>query len=135
MSRKIGWRQCVSELMQFVRPYKWKLITGLLAIVLATGLYAVNPTIEGAVTTQLAADASDIVAKVTGARVHFEIVFRILGILMTCYLLRAIAQLISAFFLTNAIQQTMHDLRNVWAATLRFSESAMLAIHLRISPS
>lgn len=112
MSRKIGWRQCVSELMQFVRPYKWKLITGLLAIVLATGLYAVNPTIEGAVTTQLAADASDIVAKVTGARVHFEIVFRILGILMTCYLLRAIAQLISAFFLTNAIQQTMHDLRN-----------------------
>lgn len=112
MSRKIGWRQCVSQLMQFVRPYKWKLITGLLAIVLATGLYAVNPTIEGAVTTQLAADASDIVAKVTGARVHFEIVFRILGILMTCYLLRAIAQLISAFFLTNAIQQTMHDLRN-----------------------
>lgn len=100
------------ELLKFVRPYKGKFLVGLGAIVLATGLYAINPTIEGAVTTQLAHDAAGILEGVTGARVHFDLVFRILLILGLCYLMRALSQLVSAFFLTNAIQQIMHDLRN-----------------------
>ena len=100
------------ELLKFVRPYKGKFLVGLGAIVLATGLYAINPTIEGAVTTQLAHDAAGILEGVTGARVHFDLGFRILLILGLCYLMRALSQLVSAFFLTNAIQQIMHDLRN-----------------------
>lgn len=75
MNRKIGWRQCMRELLKFVRPYKGKFLVGLGAIVLATGLYAINPTIEGAVTTQLAHDAAGILEGVTGARVHFDLVF------------------------------------------------------------
>ena len=42
---------------------------------------------------------------------HFEKVFRILALLGTSYVTRALLLLASAFFLTNAIQQTMHDLR------------------------
>ena len=112
MSRKIGWKQCIQELMKFVSPYRWKLGIGLGAIILATVLYSINPMIEGAVTTQLSKDAAAILAGEAGARVHFGIVFRILAVLGSCYLIRAVFQLISAFFLTNAIQQIMHDLRN-----------------------
>lgn len=112
MSRKIGWNQCIRELLKFMRPYRWKFGIGLGAIILATVLYAINPMIEGSVTTQLSKDAAAILAGEEGARVHFGIVFRILAILGSCYLLRAAFQLVSAFFLTNAIQQIMHDLRN-----------------------
>ena len=112
MSRKIGWNQCIRELLKFMEPYRWKFGIGLGAIILATVLYAINPMIEGSVTTQLSKDAAAILAGEEGARVHFGIVFRILAILGSCYLLRAAFQLVSAFFLTNAIQQIMHDLRN-----------------------
>ncbi len=112
MSRKISWKQCIRELMKFVSPYKWKFFIGMGAIILATVLYAVNPVIEGSVTTQLSKDAAAMLAGEPGAGVHFGIVFRILTLLGACYLMRAFFQLISAFFLTNAIQQIMHDLRN-----------------------
>lgn len=112
MNRKIGWKKCLQDLMTYVKPYKWRFYMGLGAIVLATVLYAVNPAIEGAVTTQLAKDAASIAAGTAGARVHFGIVFRILAVLLSCYLMRAAFQLASAFLLTNAIQQIMHDLRN-----------------------
>ena len=46
MNRKIGWRQCMRELLKFVRPYKGKFLVGLGAIVLATGLYAINPMMQ-----------------------------------------------------------------------------------------
>ena len=112
MSRKISWKQCIRELMKFVSPYKWKFFIGMGAIILATVLYAVNPVIEGSVTTQLSKDAAAMLAGEPGAGVHFGIVFRILTLLGACYLMRAFFQLISAFCLTNAIQQIMHDLRN-----------------------
>ena len=82
-----------------------------LTTVLATAIYSLNPTIEGLATTQLASDASRILKGVSGAHVHFEKVFRILALLGTSYVTRALLLLASAFFLTNAIQQTMHDLR------------------------
>ena len=95
----------------FISPYKGKLLVAVLATILATALYTMNPTIEGMATTQLANDASDILEGVSGAHVHFDKVFRVLAVLGSSYLTRALLLLASAFFLTNAIQQTMHDLR------------------------
>ena len=74
MSRKISWKQCIRELMKFVSPYKWKFFIGMGAIILATVLYAVNPVIEGSVTTQLSKDAAAMLAGEPGAGVHFGIV-------------------------------------------------------------
>ena len=62
MSRKIGWKQCIRELLKFMSPYRWKFGIGLGAIILATVLYAINPMIEGSVTTQLSKDAAAILA-------------------------------------------------------------------------
>lgn len=108
---QIGWKACMKGMGRFVSPYKGKLLVAVLTTVFATAIYSLNPTIEGLATTQLARDASEILQGVSGAHVHFDKVFRILALLGTSYVTRALALLVSAFFLTNAIQQTMHDLR------------------------
>lgn len=109
--RQIGWKACVQGITDYVKPYKGRFLVAIFMTVFATVIYTVNPTIEGFVTTQLAKDAEEILNGVEGAHVHFDKVFRILAVLATSYVTRALALLISAFFLTNAIQQTMHDLR------------------------
>ena len=108
---QIGWKACMKGMGRFVSPYKGKLLVAVLTTVFATAIYSLNPTIEGLATTQLARDASEILQGVSGAHVHFDKVFRILALLGTSYVTRALVLLVSAFFLTNAIQQTMHDLR------------------------
>lgn len=112
MNRKISWKACLTEFMKYLRPYRLKFAAAILLVTIATGIYSLNPTIEGRITTQLAADAAEIVRKAAGAQVHFDIIFKILALLITCYTVRALSLLISAFFLTDAIQNTMHDLRN-----------------------
>ena len=109
--QQISWRACINGMGHFISPYKGKLLVAVLATILAPALYTMNPTIEGMATTQLANDASDILEGVSGAHVHFDKVFRVLAVLGSSYLTRALLLLASAFFLTNAIQQTMHDLR------------------------
>lgn len=112
MNRKISWKECIKGLMHFVGPYQRKLIAALLLLIFSTGIYAMNPSIEGSITSQLAKDAGEILMQTQGARVHFEIIFRIIGILAVCYTLRALALMVSAFLLTDAIQHAMHDLRS-----------------------
>lgn len=109
--QQTGWKACMKGMGRFVSPYKGRLFVAVLTTVLATAIYSLNPTIEGLATTQLASDASRILKGISGAHVHFEKVFRILALLGTSYVTRALLLLASAFFLTNAIQQTMHDLR------------------------
>lgn len=109
--QQISWKECIKGIGRYVRPYKVSFLVAILTTVFATAIYSINPTIEGLATTQLAKDAEEILAGVSGAHVHFEKVFRILALLTTNYLVRAAALLVSAFFLTNAIQQMMHDLR------------------------
>lgn len=123
---QIGWKACMKGMGRFVSPYKGKLLVAVLTTVFATAIYSLNPTIEGLATTQLARDASEILQGVSGAHVHFDKVFRILALLGTSYVTRALALLVSAFFLTNAIQQTMHDLRGALQKKSRRCRSAIL---------
>ena len=111
MNKKAGAKECIKEIMVFVKPYKVKLFAAIAMVLLSTAIYSINPSIEGAITTQLAKDAGEIMAQTEGAHVHFDIVFRIIAILAICYTVRAAAILLTAFFLTDAIQNTMHDLR------------------------
>lgn len=98
--------------LHHVAPYKRRLIIAILALVCSTAIYAGNPLIEGSITTQLTKDAKEIMNQVEGAHVHFDVVIRTIVILAIRYGLRAFLLLVSAFFLTNAIQSTMRDLRN-----------------------
>ena len=111
-SKKLSFGRCLKELMKFVKPYRLRLSVALLMVVVSNLTYALNPMTEGRITTQLTADAKDILKGVPGAHVHFEVLYRIMGILMMLYIIKTISQLLTSFLLTDAIQQTMHDIRN-----------------------
>lgn len=112
MNEKINWKVCMKGFLHHVAPYKGRLIIAILALVCSTAIYAGNPLIEGSITTQLTKDAKEIMNQVEGAHVHFDIVIKTIITLAIRYGLRAFLLLVSAFFLTNAIQSTMRDLRN-----------------------
>ena len=53
-SSKMTFRACLKELMAFVRPYRLKLGFALFMVIIANMTYAINPMMEGRITTQLA---------------------------------------------------------------------------------
>lgn len=112
MKDKISWTTCIKQFLRYAAPYGYKLILAILALIFSNGIYAMNPSIEGSITTQLMKDVEEITKGVEGAHIHFDIVLKIIGILIICYLTRAAMILVSNFLLTNAIQSMMHDLRN-----------------------
>lgn len=109
---KLTFRNCIRELLGFVRPYRIRLSIALFMIIVTNLTFALNPMMEGKITTQLASDGAKILQGVTGAHVQFSILFRFMGILLCLYILKTISQLITSVFLTDAIQKTMHDIRN-----------------------
>ena len=112
MNRTVSQKKCIQQLLFYVKPYGFKLILALAMVVVSNLALALNPTIEGKITTQLAKDAEAIMKNVPGAHVHFDIVFQIMALLGTMYVIKTTSQLLTAYFLTDAIQQTMHDIRN-----------------------
>lgn len=109
---KIGWRQCMKQLFAFVRPYRLKLGIAMFMVIVSNMTFALNPTVEGMITTQLAKDASEMLKGTAGAHVHFDILIKIMAVLGVLYLIKTVSQLLTAVFLTDAIQNTMHDIRN-----------------------
>ena len=107
---KLTFRNCIRELLGFVRPYRIRLSIALFMIIVTNLTFALNPMMEGKITTQL--DGAKILQGVPGAHVQFSILFRFMGILLCLYILKTISQLITSVFLTDAIQKTMHDIRN-----------------------
>ena len=111
-AKKLTFRQCLKELLKYVKPYRLKLGIALGMVVVSNITYTLNPLMEGKITTQLASDAAGILEGTPGAHVQFDILFRIMGVLLILYLIKTVSQIFTAFFLTDAIQQTMHDIRN-----------------------
>ena len=109
---KLTFRNCIRELLGFVRPYRIRLSIALFMIIVTNLTFALNPMMEGKITTQLASDGAKILQGVPGVHVQFSILFRFMGILLCLYILKTISQLITSVFLTDAIQKTMHDIRN-----------------------
>lgn len=103
---------CLKYLMKFLKPYRAGLVLGLLMIVVANVTFAVNPVVEGRMTTQLYSDGEAILSGEAGAHVHFDVIFGIMKILIVIYIIKTVSQLITAVFLTRVLQQTMCDIRN-----------------------
>ena len=111
-NKKAGVMACMRGVLRFMKPYRGKAVLALLMVVVSQLTFALNPSVEGLITSQLSDDAVDIINGVSGAHVHFDIILRIMLVLLGLYLLKTVSQLITAFCLTDAIQGTMHDLRN-----------------------
>ena len=111
-NKKAGVMACMRGVLRFMKPYRGKAVLAVLMVVVSQLTFALNPSVEGLITSQLSDDAVDIINGVSGAHVHFDIILRIMLVLLGLYLLKTVSQLITAFCLTDAIQGTMHDLRN-----------------------
>ena len=105
-TKKMKFTECLSHLFVFIKPYRFKLLFGILIVITAQVTFALNPTVEGMITTQL---ASDIAAH---QPVQVDKVIHILCILFSIYIVKTISQFLMAIFMTDAIQKTMFDVRN-----------------------
>lgn len=107
-----GIKRTISNLMPFIKPYKMAFIAAIIMIIITNVSLALSPTVEGMITSQLANDAAKIQAQVEGAGVDLDRIMQIIAMLAGIYLMKTISQSVSIYALTNAIQNSMHDLRN-----------------------
>lgn len=108
---KLNFKYLAKNLMVFLAPYKWSFWGAIVMMVLTVSAITIAPSVEGMITTQLAKDAMEILEGIPGAGVHFEVIIKILVVLLGLYLIKTIVQAIGIFLLTNSIQSAMFDLR------------------------
>ena len=105
-------KETIRKISPFVKPYKLPFIGAILFVILAAVFTAISPTVEGLILTQLIKDSTNIANGIEGASVNFGYIFKIIIILACIYIGGVLSTYLASFFLTNAIQNTMCDLRN-----------------------
>lgn len=105
-------KNTVSKISPFVKPYKWPFIGAIIFVIIAAVFTALAPMTEGLIITQLTKDAFDMGKGVAGASVNFNYIIKILIVLAVVYVGGTASTYAASFMLTNAIQNTMRDLRN-----------------------
>lgn len=112
-------KDTIRKISPFVKPYKIGFIASILFIVVAAIFTAIAPRIEGLITTSLAKDVMNIAKGDKGVSVNFEYISKVLGILAFIYVFGTLSTYLSSLLLTNAIQDTMRDLRNAVQSKIR----------------
>ena len=105
-------KETVRKISPFVKPYKLPFIGAILFVILAAVFTATSPTVEGLILTQLIEDSINIAKGIEGASVNFSYILKVLIILAFIYIGGVLSTYTASFLLTNAIQNTMRDLRN-----------------------
>ena len=104
-------KDTIKKITPFVKPYRMGFLTAILLIIVAAVFTALAPRTEGLVITQLTNDSFDLIKGVEGASVNFKYITGVLGLLLVVYLGNILATYGASFLLTNAIQNSMRDLR------------------------
>ena len=105
-------KSVVKKISPFVGKYKWAFLGAILFIISAAVFTAIAPRTEGLIITQLTKDFEEIIRGVSGASVNFNYIFKVLILLFLVYAGGTGSTLIASFLLTNAIQNTMKNIRN-----------------------
>lgn len=93
------------KLWRFLKVYKTKFFGALFFLFVAAVLTAVAPFVEGMVTTQLQLDV------MAGTGVRFDIIFKLLMILLCMYVINAGSRLTMQYLISGAIQSAVFDMR------------------------
>lgn len=118
MHKKYSFKKSLKGLIPFIKPYKWQFIIAILMIFAFNISMVLAPTFEGMITTQLASDVAKS-SSLTSVDISFGAIIKIVLSLVVIYIIKTVAQMISVVYLTNAIQQTMEDLRNALQNKIR----------------
>lgn len=102
----------MKKLYPYIKPYLLSFIVAILLTIGYSGFLSAAPMVEGLITTRLKEDVVDIAHKVPGAAISFSYIIRILELLLVIYIGNILCDYGSQYFLTNAIQNSMRDLRN-----------------------
>ena len=100
----------LKRLWSYLKPYKVKVIISFVLMVITVAMIALSPLVEGFVTTQLLSDVKDMNAGLLD-HVQFDIIFRLLGILLIIYIINTVSKLIMQYLMSDAIQSATFDLR------------------------
>lgn len=101
-----------NEISPYIKPYKIGFMMAILFIVFPAIISALSPKVEGVIITKLTEDVIQMSKGIIGASVHFAYITKILIILAILYVSYTVLTYAANFLLTNAIQNTMRDLRN-----------------------
>ena len=87
MNKKMTFTSCIKHLWPFLRPYRFKLFVGIFMIIVAQITFAINPSVEGMITTQLSKDVMDIANNIPGAHIQLDIIIQIAIVLGIIYII------------------------------------------------
>lgn len=99
------------KLWKYLAPYKVKIILACLLLFFSAVLTAAAPMTEGFITTQLQFDVIDISNGVSGARIHYDIIIRIIAVLFAMYFFNTASRIAYQYLLSSAIQSAVFDIR------------------------
>ncbi|MGL4739042.1 MAG: ABC transporter ATP-binding protein [Cellulosilyticaceae bacterium] len=105
-------KQTIKKLIPFLKPYGLPFVGAIVFIVGAAVINAITPRTEGLIITKLTQDVVGISKGIEGAGISFGYIINVLVVLGVLYLLSTVATYGASFLLTNAIQNTVRDLRN-----------------------
>lgn len=112
MRRMKNLKTTFKNISPYVKPYKVGFISSILFIIGAAIISAVSPKVEGLIITQLTTDIIEMAKGISGVTVNFGYITKILIILGCLYTTYTVLTYAANFLLTNAIQNTIRDLRD-----------------------
>ncbi|MGT2924054.1 ABC transporter ATP-binding protein [Streptococcus caviae] len=99
------------RLWQYLKTYKRSLFLAIFLKILSSVMNVLEPFILGLVMTELTANLLDMARGVSGARINTGYIFGILLLYFLRGLLYSIGSYGSNYFMTNAVQKSIRDLR------------------------
>jgi ATP-binding cassette subfamily B protein len=100
-----------SKLLDYLRPYKLKLIIVIIFAIGSTVFSIVGPKILGKATTKIFEGLVSKISGVKGGGIDFQYIGRIISILIGLYLLSALFSFIQGFIVTGVAQKASYNLR------------------------
>ncbi len=106
-------KHTIKRLFPYLKPYRWKLLLAIFLVIGTNVLLALDPMVEGLITTRLMQNISDH----TG--VDFAYVIKVITLLCISYLTSSLGSIAYHFLFTNAIQDAMKSLREAVEQKIR----------------
>ncbi|WP_195852674.1 ABC transporter ATP-binding protein [Aerococcus sanguinicola] len=103
--------ELMKRIWYYLRPYRLQFYLAILATVVMSVANALEPYVLGLAITEVANNVIDMVKGVPGAGINFPYLVRILVIYLIRGLFFQAGQYLGIYFLTNATQDAMYDLR------------------------
>lgn len=107
-----NFKKTVKKITPFIKNYKWSFLGAIAFIISAAVFTALAPRTEGLIITQLTKDFEKLIKGVEGASVNFAYIYKVLVLLFFVYLSSVGSTIMANILLTNAIQNTMRDIRS-----------------------